>query len=379
MSDRLKPLIKTLGLKARGSGSLGWWALPSTKKPRLLIPIDSTHWKSATQLINTRSRRVILKGLLFLFKITRRASDFTCDSMPTCLRQGKTLNGITHFVVNISTPNRFSKYTLSLLNRDGSPEAYAKISEKPGAAIAIEGEAKALEFLAFTKIPPKHFPQLIHFEQNFSIQSASSPGGYGNLAGKCGRIAKLLFSQESQEVEWEISQTREVILQTAKRLAAMGASRQSSEITYFAGRLGSLWGESRFLEGMTHGDMVSWNSEDTVDGFIYDWEWMAVRSELHDLFHYLWFPEIQKQQPVKLAKLWNILDSDTGKAFASGYGFQGAEIPLRRGGSYLLRSYSFYVEQCLLNQEEPENYPFTENLKCLLGEALDCSDRDPRK
>ncbi len=371
MSERLKPLVEALRLKTEGKATLGWWVLPSRKKPRLVVPIESRYWKSATQLINTKSRRIATHAILSLFKLMRKSPDFMADTVPSNLLSTALEAEVSNFVVNVSTPNRFSKYTISLLDKKGEPIAYAKLTEKPTAALAIEDEATALKFLATTSLPKQYFPRLIHFEPDLSIQSAAPPGGHGDLAAKCGNIANLLFNQAPQTVQWESSKTRSELIQASENLKDLNALDLSAEVSKFTSRLETLWGSSSFLEGVTHGDFVEWNAEDSIDGFVYDWEWMGERSELHDLFHFLWFPLIQGEDSPKIADLWEALESSKGRDFLKSYGYSGRQKPLRRGLNYLLRSYCFYSEQCLRNGEGPENYPFIMNLRTLLYEMLD--------
>ncbi len=358
MSDRLVQLKEFFGDLTLGGGGLGWWVFPSRQRPRFVIPTDPRFWQEGLSFVSSRKKRIALSVILKAYRLLRRKPDFGLEGdWPVTIQQlfgGK----VIHFAAYVSTPSRFSKYTLVLLSQSAEPLGFAKLSEGQDADKAIEDEVNALTFLT-QKFPDlRSFPRVIYQAKGFAVQSPAPSSGHGKLAENAGRIAARLFRLQVCEVPWIESESRRALLDSIHEVHNADRVDVSELLKEMERKLSEILGKTLIREGLTHGDFVSWNMVDGPEGFVFDWEWLGRRAEYHDLFHFLWFRDLQAAKGSEVVSLLSGWQSPEAQSLLKGYQADGTG-PLKRDALlYLASCFAFYSRHCIANQNDPLAFPF---------------------
>lgn len=358
MSDRLTALKNFLGRSASGALSSEWWVFPSPEKPRFIIPTDRRFWKEGLAFVSSRKKRATLRALLHVYHLIRRKSDLSFEGDWPAIMQRSLNDQISHFAAYVSTPSRFSKYTLVLLNEAGQPLGFAKLSEGKDADQAIADEVNALNYLAKEFPESASFPRVIEQAKGFSIQSPAPSSSPGDLPQNAGRITAQLFRLQRDKRTWPESASRRSLLESIHELRVAGRDDLSQLLEEMEQVLSEKSEKIEMREGLTHGDFVSWNMTNCPEGFVFDWEWMAERAEYHDLFHFLWIRELQKKESSEIRHLISRWESQEAQGLLKGYR-PDAEPPLcLHALLYLANSFAFYARHCVLNGQDPLTFPF---------------------
>jgi hypothetical protein len=360
-SNRLHKLREFFGPSDNSGRSFEWWIFPSVDRPRVIIPTNPLYWASGLNFISSPKKRFGLKILLLARRILRQRADFKFQgSLPVVLSQH--LRGdartLEHLSIYVATSNRFSKYTLALLDSSARVLGFAKIAEGQDAEEAIRNEVNALTVLADEFPGSPSFPIVFHHEKGVSIQSPAPQLGYGALAYNAGKISSQLFRSHLYEVTWLKSASRAKLLEALEELMKSGRSDISKILEKIDLQLTKKFENYRIREGLTHGDFVSWNMADSLEGFVFDWEWMEQRAEYHDLFHFLWMRNLQSEETAKVSKLLARWSSADAIDLLKGYQPDGQGPLYGDALLYLTISFAFYSRHCVANGDDPLAFPF---------------------
>lgn len=360
MTDRLTPIKAFLEEGNEGSGSCQWWVLPTVSRPRILVPTDPVHWSAALRFISSPLRRRILRNLLRVFKCFRKKPDLVhYGDLPSKL-VGNCSQAV-HFAGYFATPSRFSKYALAVLSSSGTPLAFAKLAEGRDAESAISAEANALERMSETFPGSPSLPRLLYREAGFSLQTSAPEAVPGSLAKRAGRFARKLFDSEAVPVNWEASRVRRKLQDAEDDVRQAGRDDLADAIDEISHGLAVGFGERDFKEGLTHGDFLPWNMVNSKEGFIFDWEWLGVRSEFYDQLHFVWFEKLQRSQASTLSMLVKIWQEEKSQRIL---GDGGRSVPtLGHAALYFGLAFAFYVRHCVRNGNDPLAFPFVIHLQ----------------
>ena len=375
---RLKKFAQWLSDHSQRTDSvLEWWVFPSLKTPRFLIPTNKSYWDAGLHFVQSKEKRIALKVLLTIYRLTRRKSDLSIRaSLPQQLTDN--LSGDPyHLAGYVSTASRFSKYTFAVLDSDGKILAYAKLAEGKDAPAAIESEVMNLKLIQ-ERLPSCNFyPVILFSDSGFSLQTPAPVLSKGPLAQKAGKMSATIFASKRSEVTWINSENRKILLKSSSVLQRFKKLKLSQSLVQIDQILIERTAEISFEQGFNHGDFVSWNLINSYDGFVFDWEWSSNLIEFYDLFQFLWFKKFSNKRGMNLKFLLNLWTEKDGRDILRGYNSDKKEVEeplLIHAAIYCATSYAFHCEHCTANNDEPDNYPFLRNLRNVFFEIMDQED-----
>jgi hypothetical protein len=361
-----------------GSAGCGWWAFPTPREPRFLIPTDPRTWRAAGDLMShTRRGRWISRALPWLRRLhLRPAIRAAAGTSPLEEWLGEvTGRASCHLAIYHGTPSVFTKHTVQCQDAGGNPIAYAKIPAGIQAAAAIRNEALALQHLQ-AALPNEHFfPRLLGLKLGASLQSAPPPAaGPGQASAKAAaRSAGVLSASLHQKLPWVDSPVRRVILDTTLLCESAGLAKYASTLAEARTLMDAHWAGQSLRHHFSHGDFLPWNTRECAGmAFAFDWEWAEWRLPFHDSYHFLLMPALGS------AMEWNHPGSHLLASLPGGPDFRG-ELESATGENadqplwliaFLADRLAFYVKNCLAAGTNPSNYSSVRDLQRLLSMAM---------
>lgn len=368
----MSPLDDALGFGSQGNAgsALGWWALPSARRPRLLVPCEPAAWPAALQLAGHSSRARLMPPWLRLLRLARRRPDFTSAATRfEPLLAGFSSRGPFRFAVYLGTASIYAKDTVQCQDASGRVLGYVKIPRGPSSAAAISAEVDALETLASALPQETFFPRLLARHDGLHLQGPPPAGIRQALgtAAEADSILAVLARHFGSSLAWPESPVRARITAAIARLAADSHPFQAT-LAAAARHLDTVIGETPLPHVLNHGDFVPWNLRGR---FAFDWEWAHQGLAGHDALHFRWFPALCGRRAPDFNQLlaaWVLENSrqDAGKSGKSAEPALASALPL----SYLASRLAFYTTSSLENGDAPEQFHFLNRIHTFLSQAV---------
>jgi len=365
-------LDDALGLGSQGIAgpTAAWWALPSARRPRLLVPCEAAAWPAALQLAGHSSRARLMPAWLRLLRLARRRPDFTSAATRLePLLAGFSSRGPFRYAVYLGTASIYAKDTVQCQDAAGRVLGYVKIPRGPGSDAAISAEVQALEMLAAALPGEAFFPRLLACHDGLHLQGPP-PAGTRQAPGtpaEADSILAVLAGHFGSSLAWSDSPVRARIAAAIDRLAAISHPWQGT-LAAAAQRLDTVHGETPLPHVLNHGDFVPWNLRGR---FAFDWEWAHHGLAGHDALHFRWFPALCGRRAPDFDRLltsWNEEASRliTGKPGKSAEPALASTLPL----SYLASRLAFYTTSSLENGDPPDQFPFLNRIHDFLRQSV---------
>jgi hypothetical protein len=368
----VNPLEDALGLsRGGGTGTAGaWWALPSARRPRLLVPCEPVAWPAALQLAGHSSRARLMPAWLRVLRHVRRRPDFTSSATRLePLLAGFSSRGPFRHAVYLGTASIYAKDTIQCQDALGQVIGYVKIPRGPCAGAAIAAEVGALERLAVHLPQETFFSRLLARHEGLHLHSPPPPGTRQapGTTEDADSILAVLAERFGSSLTWQESPDRARIAAAIERLAASSHPWQGS-LNAAARRLDAAFGTTPLPHVLNHGDFVPWNLRGR---FAFDWEWAHQGLAGHDGLHFRWFPALCGRRTPQLKQLlasWNcvITRPDARNPGKSVEPALASTLPL----SYLATRLAFYSTSSLENGDSPDQFPFLNRIHTLLCQSV---------